>query len=80
MNTAVDIESKSLPAHVSVCQERYKNLDKRLTSIENEVKNVYDEISKGNKSLTKVIIGSAGTVIAGLLSTLVVLLINFNGV
>lgn len=29
-----DIESESLPAHVSICQERYKQLDTRIGSVE----------------------------------------------
>lgn len=32
-----DIESESLPAHVSICQERYNQLDQRITSIERKL-------------------------------------------
>ena len=35
MNAAVsDIETESLPAHVALCQERYRSLDTRLQRIE----------------------------------------------
>jgi hypothetical protein len=38
----------------------------------------YENIQAGNKSMIKVIIGATGTIVAGLLSTIVVLLINFT--
>jgi tetrahydromethanopterin S-methyltransferase subunit G len=74
-----DIEAENLAVHVSVCQERYKALDNRLTTIETKVEGIHKEISAGNKSMIKVIIGSTGTIVAGLLSTIVVLLMNLGG-
>jgi len=42
------------------------------------VHHVHQDIQTGNKSMIKVIIGATGTIVAGLLSTIVVLLINFT--
>lgn len=72
-----DLEKESLEAHVDLCALRYKNLDERLTKIESKVDDIHEDITNGNKSMTKVLIGATGTIIAGLLSTIVVLLVSF---
>lgn len=71
-----DLEKQSLEAHVDLCAIRYENLDKRLTDVENKISEIHDDIKEGNQSLVKVLIGAAGTIIAGLLSTIVVILMN----
>jgi tetrahydromethanopterin S-methyltransferase subunit G len=70
------LEKESLEAHVDLCALRYKNLDERLTNVEQKIDNVHKDITDGNKSMTKVLIGAAGTIVAGLLSTIVVLLMS----
>lgn len=72
-----DLEKTSLEAHVDLCSLRYKGLDERLTKIETKVAEIHQDIHEGNKSMTKVLIGAAGTIVAGLLSTIVVLLMSF---
>ncbi len=72
-----DLEKNSLEAHVDLCALRYKNLDDRLTNIEGKVQKIHEEVSNGNKAMIKVLVGAAGTIIAGLLSTIIVVLINF---
>jgi len=71
------LEKESLEAHVDLCALRYENLDNRLTKIETKVEDIHEDITNGNKNLVKVIVGAVGTVVAGLLSTIVVLLVNF---
>jgi len=71
-----DLEKESLEAHVDLCALRYKNLDDRMTKIESKVEEIHDDIKSGNQSMTKVLIGAAGTIVAGLLSTIVVLLMS----
>lgn len=71
------LEKESLEAHVDLCALRYENLDNRLTKIEGKVEDIHEDITNGNKAMVKVIIGAVGTIVAGLLSTIVVLLINF---
>ena len=78
MARATDLEKENLEAHVDLCEQRYRNLESRLTKIEEKVEHIHTDITHGNKSMIKVIIGASGTIVAGLLSTIVVILINFN--
>lgn len=72
-----NLERESLEAHVDLCALRYKNLDDRLSNLEDKVDSIHKDITEGQKSMTKVLIGAAGTIVAGLLSTIVVLLMSF---
>lgn len=76
MATATELEKTNLEAHVDLCQQRYEQLEGRLTKIEEKVDHIHKDITEGQKSMTKVLIGTAGTVIAGLLSTVLVLVMN----
>ena len=78
MARATRLERENLDAHVDLCEQRYNNLELRLSKIEAKVEHVHADITHGNKSMVKVIIGATGTIIAGLLSTVVVVLINFT--
>ena len=71
------LEKESLEAHVDLCALRYDNLNNRLNTVETTLKSIHDDIKNGQNSMTKVLVGSAGTVIAGLLSTVVVVLLKF---
>lgn len=68
------LEKESLEAHVDLCALRYENLDKRLSSVEDKIEDLHKDIKLGNASLIKVIVGAAGTISAGLLSTIIVIL------
>jgi len=63
-----DIEKENLEAHVELCAERYKQLDTRLSAIESKVGNLQKTIEDSYSSTVRVLIGSAGTVIVGVLS------------
>lgn len=73
---STDLEKQSLEAHVDLCALRYEALDRRLTGLEEKVDVIHKDITEGQKSMTKVLIGTAGTVIAGLLSTVLVILLQ----
>jgi hypothetical protein len=70
----IDIEKTNLEAHVDLCAQRYDNLDKRLTSIEGKFDKLQELIEKSHNSMAKVIIGTAGTVVTGVLGVLIVML------
>lgn len=70
----IEIEKTNLEAHVDLCAQRYANLDDRLTAIEGKFGDLKKLIEEGHSSMTKVIIGTAGTVVTGVLSVLFVLL------
>jgi hypothetical protein len=71
-----DLEKSSLEAHVDLCALRYAQLDRRLTNLEDKVDNIHIDIIEGQKSLSKVIITTAGTVVVGVLSIVATILIN----
>ena len=73
-----DVEKDNLVVHVEMCQQRYEILEKRLGNIELKVEAIHSSMTENRSSITKVIIGSAGTVIAGLLSTIIVLLMRVH--
>lgn len=73
-----DLEKESLEAHVDLCALRYGQLDDRLTSLEKKVSSVHTDIIDGQKSLTKVIVGTAGTVIAGIMGIVITLLMKVH--
>jgi hypothetical protein len=70
------LERTSLEAHVDLCALRYGQLDLRLTGLEKKVDSIHADIVQGQKSLTKVIVGTAGTVVAGVLSVVVAVLMT----
>ena len=76
---STDLEKQNLEAHVDLCAERYKGLHDRLSAIESTLTNINNDMKTGQKSHSKTIIATAGTVIAGLLSTVVVILMKMPG-
>ena len=76
---ATELEKTNLEAHVDLCSERYKGLHDRLTAIEDRLSKISEDRKTGHKSQSKTVIAAAGTVIAGLLSTMVVLLMKMPG-
>ena len=77
--STTELEKQNLEAHVDLCAERYKGLHDRLSAIELRLGKMNEEMTAGHKSQTKTIIATAGTVVAGLLSTVVVILMKMPG-
>jgi len=71
-----EIEKQNLEAHVELCVQRYTVLERRLTTIEKKVDDLQSIVEKSHASTVKVLIGTAGTVVAGVLSTLVLILMK----
>lgn len=71
-----DLEKTSLEAHVDLCALRYGQLDTRLTNLEEKVETIHTDIIDGQKSLTKVIITTTGTVVVGVLSIVATILLK----
>jgi hypothetical protein len=79
------LERENLEAHVDLCAERYRVLEEKLNRLEAKMDGLTDALTKvadkqtaSTLSSNKLVIGAAATVIAGLLSTVVVLLLNLN--
>lgn len=80
---ATEIEKENLESHVELCALRYQQLETRLDNIqkkvgeiETKVATLAETIQKSQTSMTKVLVGTAGTVIAGVISTIVVILMK----
>jgi tetrahydromethanopterin S-methyltransferase subunit G len=71
-----ELEKQNLEAHVDLCAIRYEQLEGRLGKVETKIDNIHNDMLQGQKSITKVLIGTAGTVVASLLSIVIVILMN----
>lgn len=76
--STTQLERESLEAHVDLCAIRYEALDSRLTNVEKKLDGIAEQMAAGQNSLSKVIIGATGTIVAGLLSTIVVVLLQIG--
>jgi len=72
-----ELERQSLEAHVDLCALRYQQLDSRMNKVEERLDEIHEDMRHGQTSLVKVLVGATGTIIAGLLSTIVVILMKF---
>lgn len=77
-------EADDLNLHVALCAERYEGIQEefgrltaRMDKIETKVDNIHNDIINGQKSLKSVLIGTAGTVVAGLLSVVIAIIMKF---
>jgi len=71
-----ELEKQNLEAHVDLCAIRYEQLEGRLGKVETKIDNIHNDMINGQKSITKVLIGTAGTVVASLLSIVIVILMQ----
>ena len=76
MSATTELEKTNLEAHVDLCAIRYEALEGRLDKVETKIDNIHNDMLQGQKSITKVLIGTAGTVVASLLSIVIVILMN----
>ena len=76
MPNTTELERNNLEAHVDLCAQRYDVLEGRLSKVEEKIDTLHTVISTGQQSMTKVIIGAAGTIVTGLLSTIIVILLQ----
>lgn len=80
MSPEVKTEAEDLNLHVRLCAERYNGIQKefervtqRMDKLESKVDGIHKEVLDGNKSLKSVIIGTTGTVVAGILGLILTL-------
>lgn len=74
MSAPTEIEKENLEAHVELCAQRYQALETRLTNIEASVSSLKNTIQESHLSTVKIVIGTAGTVVASVLGVLIVIL------
>ena len=71
-----ELERENLEAHVDLCAERYEHLQERLNRIENNIARLCEDFTAFKISYSRMMIGTAGTVIAAVLTTITVLLLR----
>jgi hypothetical protein len=69
-------ERENLDVHVDICAMRYEQLDRRLNNLESKMDAVTETVTAGRNTVSKVMIGTSGTIVAGILTTIVVLLMK----
>lgn len=79
------LERENLEAHVDLCAERYRVLEENLKRLESKVDSLAETVSEMAEKQTneknntnKVLLGAGATIIMGLLSTVVLLLLNLT--
>jgi tetrahydromethanopterin S-methyltransferase subunit G len=78
MSITTGIEKQNLEAHVELCAQRYEAIEQRLDAIEGKVGTLQKTIEESHSSMVKVLIGTAGTVVTGVLSVLIVILTKMS--
>ena len=73
----VDQESQDLDLHVQLCAQRYAELDSRMTSLEVKTDQILAEIRQNKVEITKIMVGTAGTIITSMLALVVTILMKF---
>ena len=76
MSIPTDIEKENLESHVELCALRYSELERRLGNIEDKVGKLAELVATSQNSMTKVMIGTAGTVVAGVISVVLALVMK----
>lgn len=72
--STTNIEKTNLEAHVELCAQRYDQIEVRLDTIESKVSKLQETIEKSHNSMVKVLIGTAGTVLTGVFSVIIVVM------
>jgi hypothetical protein len=80
MSTPTDIEKTNLEAHVELCAQRYGALEQRLSSVEEKIVSLQRTVSESSLNTTKVLIGSAGTIIVAILGLIGVIITKMGGI
>jgi len=68
-----DVEYSNLSTHVMLSHERYQALNARICKLEDE----YEKVKSQVRSNKQYILGATATVLAGIFSTIVALIIRF---
>lgn len=75
----IDKEREDLDTHVSLCAERYQQLDTRLSSLEHRLTVVEDKIDRTKVTVVSGLIATGGSIIVALITGVTIILSNING-
>ncbi len=59
---------------MALVEQSYNNLEKRIDKVEEKLDGIKEQMTAGQTSMTKVIIGTTGTILVALISTIGVIL------
>jgi len=76
VSDTTSLERTSLEAHVDLCAMRYGQLDSRLISLESKMDSIQRDLAESHKSMKTTVIGSAATIVSGLLALALTLYLN----
>jgi hypothetical protein len=76
VSDTTSLERTSLEAHVDLCAMRYGQLDSRLISLESKMDSIQRDLAESHKSMKITLIGSAATIVSGLLALALTLYLN----
>jgi hypothetical protein len=65
----VDIDTR-----MALVEQKYQQLDLRLEKVENKLDDLSEEIKNGQTALIKVIVGTTGTILVALITTIGVII------
>jgi tetrahydromethanopterin S-methyltransferase subunit G len=65
-----------IDTRIALVEQNYMNLEKRLDKVEEKLDELRDDIKGSHVQLIKVIVGTAGTIVLGLISTIGVIITN----
>jgi tetrahydromethanopterin S-methyltransferase subunit G len=65
-----------LETRVSLVEQNYEHLERRIDKVETKLDQISEDMKSGQTALIKVMIGTTGTIIVGLLSTIAVIINN----
>ena len=61
---------------IALVEQSYQNLERRIDKVEEKLDTLRDDIKGSHVQLIKVIVGTAGTIIVGLITTVGVIITN----
>lgn len=65
-----------IEVRLSLVEQNYQQLEKRMEKVETKLDDLRDDMKTGQGALIKVIIGTTGTILVALISTVGVILSN----
>jgi hypothetical protein len=63
-----------LETRVSLVEQNYEHLERRIDKVETKLDQISEDMKSGQTALIKVMIGTTGTIIVALLSTIAVII------
>lgn len=64
----IEAESESLPTHVSLCSQRYQELESRMTSVETKLDVLETKVIESEKSIKGALIKAVAAIVVALIT------------